>query len=99
MNDREQAVYDFIITFFKENGYAPAFNEISKGADIKSKSSVFKILRNLKKVNLVDFIEGKARTIKVIGYHFAADVNDDDRFWITPEGYAAMENMKLGRNT
>ncbi len=92
MNDRQQLVYDFIIEYLKKNGYAPSFNEIAKGTDIKSKSSIFKIVRELKSKNLVDFIEGVPRTLKVIGYHFTTEVHDDDRFWITPKGYAAIEN-------
>ncbi|MHC1723065.1 MAG: hypothetical protein AB9836_07685 [Aminipila sp.] len=95
MNDRQQLVYDFIIEYLKKNGYAPSFNEIVKETNIKSKASIYTIIRELKSRNLIDFVEGAPRTIKVIGYHFTADVNDDDRFWITPEGYAAMENIKI----
>lgn len=45
--EMRQKVYDYLIGYVKENGYAPSVREICEGVGLNSTSSVYNHLSNL----------------------------------------------------
>lgn len=62
-------VYQFIIDYIKENGYAPSVREIGDGCYL-SVSSAFAYLTRLEIDGLIETKPHASRAIKVIGYEF-----------------------------
>lgn len=63
-------VYDFLVSFITENGYAPSVKEISNGTGIKSTSTVHYHLEMLDKVGKIKVKPHTSRGIKLVGYEF-----------------------------
>lgn len=59
-----EMTYQFIKEFIKKNGYAPVFREIAEGTG-RGIDTVFNHVYILKDLGKIDFIEGKARTIRI----------------------------------
>lgn len=57
------SVYDFVIEYIKENGYAPAVRDISAGLDIRSTSTVHAHLKRLVEAGRIVYAPGKRRAI------------------------------------
>lgn len=69
IEDRKmERVYQFIVDYFKKNGYSPSFREISDGTDIKSIASVRDKLKTLEYAGLINMKKCQARTISLTGY-------------------------------
>lgn len=64
----KKSVYNFIVEFFKENGYSPSMREISVGTGLSSMSSVYAHLVKLKMMGKIDMKENTPRSIRLIGY-------------------------------
>lgn len=69
-NLRQKKIYDFIVGYFKENGYAPTVREISNGVGLKSTSTIHCYLKKLNESGLLIVKDGEPRAIKVVGYIF-----------------------------
>lgn len=65
-----QKVLDFLIQFFKENGYAPSVREICDGVNLNSTSSVYSHLMKLDEMGMIQIEPRKTRAIKINGYEF-----------------------------
>lgn len=65
VQETQQAVYDFIVEYISENAYSPSIREICNGVGLKSTSTVHNHLRRLSDDGLIQFLEGKRRTIRV----------------------------------
>ena len=65
-----QKVLDFLIQFFKENGYAPSVREICEGVNLGSTSSVYSHLMKLDELGMIQIEPKKTRAIKIVGYEF-----------------------------
>lgn len=65
-----QRVLDFLIQFFKENGYAPSIREICNGVKLSSTSSVYSHLMKLDELGMIQIEPKKTRAIKIVGYDF-----------------------------
>lgn len=65
-----QKVLDFLIHFFKENGYAPSIREICNGVKLSSTSSVYSHLMKLDELGMIQIEPKKTRAIKIVGYEF-----------------------------
>lgn len=77
IEDRKmEKVYQFIVDYFKKNGYSPSFREISDGTGIKSVASVRDKLRLLKRIGLVEMKECQPRAISLTGYKLVKSNND-----------------------
>ncbi len=63
-----QKVYDFLVEFITENGYAPSVREICVGTGLKSMESVYNHLRILKMLGKIEIKENTSRAIKLMGY-------------------------------
>lgn len=66
----KQKVYDYLVEYIKENGYAPSVREICEGVGLKSTSSVYSHLSTLKKEGKIKMRGNSPRAIHVIGYEF-----------------------------
>lgn len=56
-------VYDFVVDYIKENGFAPAVRDISTGLDIRSTSTVHAHLKRLVEAGRIVYVPGKRRAI------------------------------------
>lgn len=65
-----QKVYDFLVNFIENNGFASSIREICDGTDLKSTSSVYYILSILETMGKIHMERNKQRAIKIIGYEF-----------------------------
>lgn len=57
--------FEYIKRFIEKNGYSPSIREIADGTNCKSVETIFTHLRVLREQNKIDFIDGKARTIRI----------------------------------
>jgi repressor LexA len=65
-----ERMYNFIIEFIKNNGYAPSVREICTGTDLSSTSSVYMHLLKLEEEGRIEMKRKSTRAIKVIGFQF-----------------------------
>ena len=68
----QQQVYDYIVKYISENGYAPSYREISNNCSCGT-TKVFEVIDRL---NYKGFIISKRTSpcaIKVVGYKFVKD--------------------------
>lgn len=60
---KKEKVYNFIVKYINEHGYAPVYREIREETGIRSLDTICRYLYQLKEENKIDFIDGAARTI------------------------------------
>lgn len=60
-----EKTYEFIKQYLQEHNYSPSLREITEGTNSKSIETIFNHLRILRDENRIDFIDGKARTIRI----------------------------------
>lgn len=65
LNEKEQAVFNYLVKTINENGYAPSVRDIAADLGIKSTSSVHAYLHNLEKNGYIAQEEGKRRTLRL----------------------------------
>lgn len=65
-----QRVYNFLVNFITDNGYAMSVREIAEGTDLKSTSSVHGQLLMLERLGKINVEKGKTRAIRLEGYKF-----------------------------
>ena len=65
-----QRVYNFLVNFITDNGYATPVREIAEGTDLKSTSSVHEQLLMLERLGKINVEKGKTRAIRLEGYKF-----------------------------
>lgn len=63
-------VYQCIVEYFMENGYAPSIRDICAGARIRSTSTVLYYLKRLEGEGLVEVKRNSPRAMRLIGYEF-----------------------------
>lgn len=63
-------VYQFIVKYISDNGYAPSVREIGKAVDLKSTSSVYAHLVHLETEGRIKTKSYSPRAIKVVGYEY-----------------------------
>lgn len=66
MTEKQEQLYKIIKEFIKKNGYAPTVRELNEITNIKSPATTFAKLIQLKKKGYITYVEGKARTIKIL---------------------------------
>lgn len=62
----QNKVYQFIVSFYQANGYAPSTGEIAEGIGIVSRGVVHRYLRALESHQLIILESGKKRNIRLI---------------------------------
>lgn len=68
--ETRQKVYDYLIEYIKEHGYAPSVREIAEGVGLRSSSSAYNHLSKLEEERKIEMRGNSPRAIKVIGYEF-----------------------------
>lgn len=68
--ESRRKIYDFLIEFFTENGYAPSVREICKAVGLTSTSTVYYHLLTLENMGKIKMKRNQTRAIKVVGYEF-----------------------------
>lgn len=58
-------IYDYIVQYINDNGYAPSVRDICEGVGIKSTSTVHTHLKRLEKQDRLSYEAGKRRAIKL----------------------------------
>lgn len=66
LTKKQEKLYLAIKNFIGKNGYAPTIREINEIINIKSTSTTFTKLLQLQKKGYITYINGKARTIKLL---------------------------------
>lgn len=67
-------IYDAIVSYIEQHGYAPSIDEIGKMVGLKSKASIHNHLDKMFNTGMIesDAPPGSARAIRVKGYEFTA---------------------------
>jgi SOS-response transcriptional repressor LexA len=73
-------VLEAINTFINRKKYSPSLQDICNTIGLKSRSTVYEHLINLKKAGYIDWEEGQPRTLKVI-----KEVSEHDRIRLEPK--------------
>lgn len=68
--EARKKIYDFLVKFITENGYAPSVREICEAVGLKSTSTVYYHLLVLKDMGKIEIKRNQTRAIKVVGYEF-----------------------------
>lgn len=72
LTEREQQAYNFIVQYFKDNGFSPSYQEIAEGIYYGSATSVSPIIQKLKDKGYIELpLKATARAIKVVGMEHA----------------------------
>lgn len=72
MTERQQEVYDFIVSYIQENLFPPSHSEIGKALFL-TRTAVYYHLKNLQKKGLIEIKNNAPRGIKVNGYEFVKE--------------------------
>lgn len=68
LTEREQDVYDFIISYIQKYGFSPSLQDICDGVFYASKQTAFAKLRQLEKKGYIELpLPTCSRAIKVVG--------------------------------
>ncbi len=68
--ESRKKIYNFLIKYITENGYAPSVREICKAVGLNSTSTVYHHLLVLEGMGKIEMKWNQMRAIKVIGYEF-----------------------------
>ena len=66
LTDRQQLVYDGIVEYQKEHGFAPSIRELCKISGLASTSSVYAHLKSLEDLGYIRRKEDAPRAIAII---------------------------------
>ena len=96
MTSKQKQLLDFIIRWQAEKGTTPSYDEIAEGLGVKTKSTVFNIMKKLEEQEYISRVPGSHRAIKVSINKLAEDNCNLRKFL---EGFNALdvakENEKL----
>jgi repressor LexA len=67
LTEKQQQIYDYIVSFTEEKGYPPSVREIGEAVGLKSPSTVHFHMKGLRAAGLISQAEGKTRAITVTG--------------------------------
>lgn len=67
LSKKQKDVLDFITNYINGRGYSPSYSEIAEALGLSSKSTVFKHIQSLTERGFIKNIQGKKRTLQVIG--------------------------------
>ena len=69
-SETREKVYNYLIEYIKEYGYAPSVRDICEGVDLKSTSSVYSHLSKLKDEGKIEMRGNSPRAIRIMGYGY-----------------------------
>lgn len=65
MTKNQKQLFDFICEYIGEKGYAPSFEEMARGLNLKSKSGIARMLKRLHERGKIDYVPFRARAIEL----------------------------------
>lgn len=65
LQDKEKAIYEYILDVIRREGYSPSVRDIQKALQIKSTSTVHTYLERLERKGYIQKESGKSRTLRV----------------------------------
>ena len=65
VDDTVHLVYQFIVSYIRENGYPPAVRDICSGVGIRSTSTIHGHLKRLQESGRIEYTTGKRRAITI----------------------------------
>ena len=77
LTDKQQQIYDYIVSFSSQYGYPPSVREIGEHVGLKSPSTVHFHLKGLEEAGLIARAEGRTRAITVTGLRAAPEPERD----------------------
>lgn len=69
MSEEDYELYNFLICYFKENGFAPSVREIGQGIHCAASMVAPKLLR-LQRLGKIEVKQGVPRAIRLVEYEF-----------------------------
>lgn len=66
LTKRQKYIYDFIVSFIEDNGYAPSIAEIGEHFGLSSPATVHKHLTNLEAKGLIKRLRNMSRAIELV---------------------------------
>ena len=73
MDKRADAVFQFLVKYFKENGYAPTYNDIKKGTGIGSGATIGRCMTYLAIQGRIEIGDYYPHGLRLVGYKFTED--------------------------
>lgn len=73
--DSRKKVYQFLVKYFKKNGYAPSIREICVGTNLNSTATVHYHLMELALKGKIEIKENCSRAIKLVGFKYTKKGN------------------------
>lgn len=70
MKERYRRILDYVTGYMLEHGYSPTTRVIADGIRVKSSSTVFDGLRDMREAGLLNYMDECPRTITVPGYRY-----------------------------
>ena len=67
LTEKQQQIYDFILSFTAEHGYPPSVREISAAVNLKSPSTVHFHMKKLAELGVINKANGKTRAVTIPG--------------------------------
>lgn len=77
LNDKENAVLEFLKDHITQKGYPPSVREICRKLEIKSTSTVFTILNNLEKLGYIRKDPAKTRALVLLSKSYGSTSTDE----------------------
>lgn len=67
LTDRQREIYEWIVTWCEQRGYAPTVRELAKAFDFQSPNGAYCHLAALSKKGWLSWVPNQCRTIRPIG--------------------------------
>ncbi len=64
----QQELYDWLVDYIREHQHAPSIRQMMQAMDLKSPAPIQSRLEHLRNKGFIEWLEGKARTIKILKY-------------------------------
>jgi len=79
MSEKQKNIYNYIVSYIKENSYPPSVREIGQAAGLSSTSTVHGYLQRLEKRGLIKRDESKSRAISIVKDESSPDFSNLER--------------------
>lgn len=89
LNQRQESIYKFLISFKEERQYSPSVREIRDALNIKSTSTVHNDLKKLELLGMIIKSDNASRTIEIVENLPQNEVKREDTIDVPVYGYVA----------
>lgn len=80
LDKTSDTIFDFIVSYVDENGYAPSVRDICDGVGVKSTSTVHAHLKRLESQGRLSYEAGKRRALRLNDAFLESDDKDDVKY-------------------